>query len=115
MSTWVISASDAAARRGVRRSLAREREDDCAKLAYNDGMVYVLVDDVDETVIHGWICGKAGLLHWAYVPPELRNKGIFVAMVRAICGRDVYHTRRPRGYRVPGWFVYDPYRITEFR
>ncbi len=90
MSTWVISASDAAARRGVRRSLAREREDD-------------------------WLVGKHGLLRWGYVPPELRHRGLFRAMVRQVCGKDVSYTRRPRGYKVPGWWVYDPYRITEFR
>lgn len=115
MSTWVISAADAAARRGIRRSLARQREDDCAKLSYNDGLVYVLTDGVDDTVIHGWVAGKHGLLIWGYIPPELRHKGIFRAMVRQVCGREVSYTRRPRGYKVPGWWVYDPYRITEFR
>jgi len=113
LSTWVLSAADAMAKRGARRSLCRQREDLLAKAALSSGTVWVLVDEVDPEVIHGWICGRRGLLQWGYLPPPLRHRGIFRSMVRAVCGKDLSYTRRPRGYKVPGYWLYDPYLLTE--
>lgn len=64
------------------------------------------------TEIHGWICGEPGLLHYVYVPIELRRHGAAKAMVAALCGAEGEHTHR----RMPGLqgfarWQYNPYRI----
>ena len=62
--------------------------------------------------IHGWVCGAPGVVHYAYVPAELRRNGIARSMVLAVAGESGAHTHR----RMPGlsgfanWH-YDPYRI----
>lgn len=113
ISTWVLSASDAVAKRGVRRSVCRAEEDGLCKAAIESGSVFVLVDEVDDSVIHGWIAGVKGLLQWAYLPPQLRGKGIFRSMAHVVCGKDLEYTRRPRSYKPPGYWTYNPYRIGE--
>lgn len=76
-----------------------------------------LWDDVsilyrNGTEIHGWVCGEPGLLHYVYVPVELRRRGAARAMVSALCGAEGEHTHR----RMPGLqgfasWRYNPYRI----
>lgn len=70
------------------------------------GLVHVAYRTGSE--IHGWICGEPGLLHYVYVPAELRRKGLARAMVHAVCGE---HGRC--SHRRPGWFLrgwpFDPY------
>jgi hypothetical protein len=113
LSTWILSTVDSATKRGVRRSVCRIEEEAAAKTALEQGLVKVLVDHADDTVIHGWICGKQGLLHWGYLPPELRKLGLFKSMVRRVCGKNVQYTRKSRSYRAPGYWVHNPYRVLE--
>ena len=113
ISTWVLSAADAMSKRGPRRPLCKDEEDVLAKRAIEAGTVYVLADAHDTEVLHGWICGRRGLLQWGYLPPLLRKRGIFREMVRQVCGKDPQYTRRPKGYRVPGYWTFNPYRMSE--
>lgn len=39
-----------------------------------------------ERAIHGYVCGGPGLLHYVYVPFELRGRGLARDMTRAVCG-----------------------------
>lgn len=111
--TWTISASNAMTKRGVSRSLCRAAEDLLSKRAFAAGSVHVLVDEAETGIIYGWVAGSKGLLQWGYVAPRCRGRGFFRSMVKRVCGRDVEYTRKPRGYRVPGYWDFNPYRMGE--
>lgn len=113
ISTWVMSASDAVAKRGAKRSVCRMEEDRLAKRALASECVFVLADAADNEVAYGWIAGERGLLQWGYLPPSIRGRGLFRTLVRRVCGKELQYTRKPRGYRVPGYWTYNPYRIGE--
>lgn len=36
--------------------------------------------------VHAWACGDAELLHYAYVPPELRQRGLARQLITAVLG-----------------------------
>jgi hypothetical protein len=88
ISTWVRSAAESWKKK-MPYSVVVDGESKAAERLYP--YVHVLTSDGDS--IHGWCCGKPGLLHYAYVPPELRGSGIGGLMVRAVCGPDVTYTR----------------------
>lgn len=62
--------------------------------------------------VHGWVCGQPGLVHYVYVPRELRRHGAARAMVAAVGGDGGEHThRRMRGLAgFDGWH-FNPYRV----
>lgn len=47
----------------------------------------------DGESIHGWVCGIPGVLHYVYVPLELRGSGVGRSLVLAICGERFEHAR----------------------
>lgn len=88
ISTWVRSAAESWKKK-MPYSVVVNGESKAAESLYP--LVHVLTSDGDS--IHGWCCGSAGLLHYAYVPPELRGSGIGQLMVRFVCGPEVTYTR----------------------
>ncbi len=54
---------------------------------------------------HAWVCGRFGVLHYVYVPFELRRRGLAKLLVRSVCGPDVDVSHRwpfesmPKGWR----------------
>jgi hypothetical protein len=55
--------------------------------------------------IHAWVCGSPGVLHYVYVPPNLRRKKLAETAVRAVCGHAVAFSHQwpfapvPRGWK----------------
>ena len=69
----------------------------------------VVTPEDDSFAVHAWICGEPGKLHYAYVPPELRQKGIFTALTSHLCG-PMYEYGRPWPFkRGPSNGRYNPY------
>lgn len=70
--------------------------------------------DVQST-IHGWACGDAGVLHYAYVPSAFRGRGVARALIQSVLGSypnkiEVSHRfHNPVASRVR--FVFNPYRL----
>lgn len=63
--------------------------------------------------IHAWVCGKPGVLHYAYVPPDLREKGLARTIIAAVCGNPLDFTHRwpfnlPQGWRPNEYLLEDP-------
>lgn len=57
-----------------------------------------------ESTIHGYVCGGPGLLHYVYVPFELRQQGLARWMVARVCGEKLTMTHFWPWARLPaGW------------
>lgn len=106
ISTWVRSYWTK--RPGIKASIFHEYEPRMVERMFDSGMCWVLKVDKDDNTVHGWICGKPGLLHWAHIPPELRGNGLFRAMVASVC-----QSKRPQCSRVQDKFPWNPYRVAE--
>lgn len=65
----------------------------------------IICREPSPDTIHGWVCGDTGLLHYVYVPPDLRGRGLAREVVRAVCGPKLEFTHRwpfdtlPQGWR----------------
>lgn len=69
----------------------------------------LVVTDDDGFTVHAWVCGSPGLLHYVYVPPELRRKGVAEALIKHLCGH-TYEYGRPWPYKKePNGGKYNPY------
>ena len=70
--------------------------------------------DVTST-IHGWACGDADRLHYAYVPLALRGKGLARAMISRLLGaypqRIEVTSRFHNGNEARTRFVHNPYPL----
>lgn len=40
----------------------------------------------DERTVHAWACGEGNILHYVYVPDELRNKGCARRVITELLG-----------------------------
>jgi len=40
----------------------------------------------NDRTVHAWACGSDGVLHYAYVPPELRGKGLARRLISLVLG-----------------------------
>lgn len=82
-------------------------------------MVQVAAVAGASTTAHGWICGTKGVVHYAYVPIELRRKGLAKALVEAVAGASGVHTHRKPNLRnlnlrrAFGGFRYDLFALTD--
>lgn len=52
----------------------------------NDCGALVACDAELPTTIHGWACGTEGLLHYVYVPRELRCLGVGRELISRVVG-----------------------------
>jgi hypothetical protein len=67
------------------------------------------------STVHGWVCGEPYLLHWVFVPVDLRRMGVGTALVRAVCGdQGILSHLRPKGLAgfAPS-FGHDPYALVD--
>lgn len=46
----------------------------------------VMVLSTEGGAVHGWACGEGGTLHYAYIPPELRERGLGRRVIEAALG-----------------------------
>lgn len=66
------------------------------RLGIRTGPAFRLVNRILDTArvvvlasgptVHAWACGDEGMLHYAYVPPELRERGMARELVTALLG-----------------------------
>lgn len=75
------------------------------------GLCHVLT--TDGSSIHGWVCGKMGLLHYVYVPTELRGNGFGSKMVLSLTGVGPDYTRENRWIKQKVKGTFNPYRLQE--
>lgn len=69
-----------------------------------------------QVSIHAWICGLPGtpaLVHYVYVPPDLRGKGLMRALVRTLFGYDVEYTHRFPFENPPSGMRPNEYRLED--
>lgn len=70
---------------------------------------FIVTSENDDFTIHAWACGGPGTLHYVYVPPDLRGKGIARALIRHVCGH-TFSYGRPWPYKkAPSGGTYNPY------
>ena len=62
-----------------------------------DGGADVFVIANGDTV-HAWACGDLGMLHYVYVPPELRRKGLARRLITALLGDYPQHINVTHGW-----------------
>ncbi len=48
--------------------------------------VRVVVLATNDLAVHGWAAGSEGVLHFAYVPPELRGAGLAARAIATLLG-----------------------------
>lgn len=63
--------------------------------------------------IHAWVCGSPGALHYVYVPPDLREKGLARKLVRAVCGSELAFSHEWPFRRLPGGWRHNEYLLEE--
>jgi len=77
-----------------------------------DGGARVVCLATDERTVHAWACGDADVLHYVYVPPELRGEGLARRAITALMGdypERIHVTHEwPRASRR---FRFAPYRL----
>lgn len=107
LSTWVKSYSQFL-RKWLSPALVEE-EVRQAEVLWNKATVLGMPDD--EFTVLAWVCASAATLHYVYVPPELRNKGIARALIQHACGPTFQHGRPwPFKGKVTGG-TYNPYLL----
>lgn len=84
--TWVRSL--AMSRRGVDRSNTLRRYWAIVDriLDAKDTRVVVLATDTAARTLHAWAAATGDVLHYAYVPPELRSLGLARQAITAVLG-----------------------------
>jgi GNAT superfamily N-acetyltransferase len=94
LSTWVRSYAAAArdGRVGVSKEVLLREEARASERLWQSSWIVTAKDD--PYAIHSWVCGKAGILDYVYVPPELRMRGIASALVKFVAGDKYEHGRR---------------------
>jgi hypothetical protein len=72
----------------------------------------VVVSPDSDFTVHAWVCGEPGKLHYVYVPPTLRLKGIATALITHVCGSSYQYGRKwPPGVKAPPDGKYNPYLL----
>src|SRR5688500_7021107 len=61
----------------------------------------IVTSEDENFVVHAWVCGEPGVLHYVYVPPVLRGKGIATALIRHVCGHTFEYGRPWPGKKGP--------------
>jgi ribosomal protein S18 acetylase RimI-like enzyme len=115
LSTWIRSYREAFSK-DLSYDTIHENESKFAEEAFDSGLVFV--DTSDGYSINGWVCGvhdKVSVLHWVYVPPELRGMGVASKLIQETLGSKPEVSRCPRSAKnsklpVGRW---NPYRIRE--
>lgn len=74
-------------------------------------LVHCMVSPAAPQTIHAWVCGSPGVLHYAYVPRELRGNGIGRDLVKAVAGDAGVHTHLRATFK--GFESYDPHALAD--
>lgn len=121
LSTWVRSVVDST---DVDLAIVHAYEPKVAEANYDAGNIWV--ETSDGYAIHGWVCclkpkdGKPGLVHWVYVPPELRGLGVATKLILETVGVSPEvskclksrKAKSPRKSKLP-LGKYNPYRVSD--
>lgn len=70
-----------------------------------------IVTSEDGFTVHAWVAGVPGVLHYVYVPPDLRGKGIARALIRHVCGHTFQYGRPWPFKKAPSGGTYNPYLL----
>lgn len=72
---------------------------------------FIVTSPNDDFTVHAYVVGSPGVLHYVYVPPDLRGKGIARALIRHVCGH-TYEYGRPWPFKKePSGGTYNPYLL----
>lgn len=80
VATWAQSFAD---RAPWSQRLVRDRHSSVVDCLLDDGARVVVLGTNDGTV-HAWACGEGPTLHYVYVPPELRGRGVARRVITAL-------------------------------
>lgn len=104
-STWVQSYKDAPVPKAFLEGHARVVDVLLARCA-----ALVLCHREDTSILSGWVCGSPSVLHYVYVPHDLRGNLLAKAMVSAAMGG--YPALIPTSHKWPhhtARFAFNPY------
>ncbi len=66
----------------------------------------------NNKTVHAWACGEAGLLHYVYVPPELRGHGLARDAITQLLGEYPEHVNVTHPWpRESARFRYTPHLL----
>lgn len=82
VSTWVRSFADNAP---WSKRLALASHWGVVDRVLDEGSRVVILGN-DSGAVHAWACGSGAMLHYAYVPPELRGNGMARRAISALLG-----------------------------
>lgn len=116
--TWLPSARDVLKKenerfRPVSHSMFETHYPAFVEHLLNTQWTYCLYRVEAPGVPHGWACAGDGMLHWAYVPFNLRGVGLGRAIITRVLGgypSRIYVTS-PIDRRRSGRVVYNPYAM----
>jgi GNAT superfamily N-acetyltransferase len=108
LATWVKSYAPVL-RKWLGDGIGLEEEAQQAETLW--GQTLVCGSENDEFTIHAWVCGSPGVLHYVYVPPDLRGKGIAGALIRHVCGHKFQYGRPWPFRKEPSGGQYNPYLL----
>ena len=74
-------------------------------------LVRCLVASTSPKTIHAWVCATPGVLHYVYVPRDLRGNKIGRHLVAAVAGEKGVHTHLRAPYN--GFETYDPHALAD--
>ena len=109
LSTWVRSYSPFLRKWLGKDTDLQKEEALCSETLWTS--TWVVSTNDDPFVVHAWACGSPGLLHYVYVPPELRNKGIASALIEHVCGHTFEYGRPWPHKKAPHGGTYNPYLL----
>lgn len=70
----------------------------------------VLCSEEEEDAIHAWICASDSVLHYIYVPPDLRGRGIAKMLISYVFSDYPEYIRTTHIWpHMTKRFYYDPY------
>jgi GNAT superfamily N-acetyltransferase len=83
-------------------------EASCAETLWEQTLI---VTSEDGFTVHAWVAGQPGVLHYVYVPPDLRGKGIARALIQHVCGHTFEYGRPWPFKKAPNGGSYNPYLL----
>lgn len=104
--TWIRSYKDVATGAGVCPSTYFLEQDRVISRLFS--LTHIAFRAEAPSVIHGWVCGRPGVLHYAYVRPDIRRCGLARQMVDEVCGGSLDYTHR-WPYKPPAMWSFNPY------
>lgn len=114
LSTWVRSAIPSIRKvTGNSSQISQDRmvEEEASRAESLWKLGSVVHGKDDDYTVYAWIVGEQGVLHYVYVVPELRKKGVAEALIESVCGHNYETGRQWPGKRLPNAGKYNPYLL----